>query len=277
MTTPSTTSATTGTPPRRATAVRRDPDARRAPALGGFNLTFLGLEVRRLLRNRRTFIFTLIMPVVFFLVFGKGNQGKALQGSDAAAYVMVSLAVYGAMVATTSGGALVAVERAQGWSRQLRLTPLRPAAYMVTKVTTAMVLGLAAVVVELAAGAVSGVRLPLHVWLLSGLAAWLCALVFAAFGLFMGYLMPSENVMQLLGPVLGILAFFGGLFVPVQFLGQTMQTVAKFTPVYGVGEIARYPLVHQGISVTTVADVVVWTVVFAVGAAVAFRRDTARV
>jgi ABC-2 type transport system permease protein len=250
---------------------------RRAPALGGFSGTFVGLEVRRLLRNRRTFIFTLIMPVFFFLIFGKGQQGSSVQGADEAAYLLVSLAVYGAMVATTAGGASVSVERAQGWSRQLRLTPLRPAAYLAIKVLTAMVLGLASVVVELVAGAVSGIRLPLHVWLLSGLAAWLCALVFAAFGLFMGYLLPSENVMQILGPVLGVLAFFGGLFVPVQFLGSTMQNVARYTPVYGVGEIARYPLTHQGISVTTVADVLVWTAVFAVGAATLFRRDTARV
>ena len=252
------------------------PARRRAPALGGFTVTFVVLEVRRLLRNRRTFIFTLVMPLVFFFAFGRSSQGQSLQGADAAAYIMVSLAVYGAMVATTSGGAMVAVERAQGWSRQLRLTPLHPVAYLATKVLTAMVLGLASVLVELAAGAASGIRMPLHVWLLSGLAAWLCALVFAAFGLFMGYLLPSENVMQLLGPVLGLLAFLGGLFVPVQFLGSTMQTVARYTPVYGVGEIARYPLVHQGISLTTVADVVVWTAVFAAGAALLFRRDTAR-
>ena len=57
--------------------------------------------------------------------------------------------------------------------------------------------------------------MPPHVWLLSGAVAWVGSLVFAAFGLFMGYLLPSENVMQFLGPVLALLAFFGGLFVPL--------------------------------------------------------------
>ena len=38
--------------------------ARRVPPLGGFNLRFVQLEMRRLLRNRRTVIFTLIMPAV---------------------------------------------------------------------------------------------------------------------------------------------------------------------------------------------------------------------
>lgn len=47
---------------------RRSFEARRQPALGGFNLTFLGIEIRRLLRNRRTFVLTLVVPVVLFLL-----------------------------------------------------------------------------------------------------------------------------------------------------------------------------------------------------------------
>ena len=39
-----------------------DPSARRVPPMGGFNLTVLGIELRRMLRNRRTIIFTLILP-----------------------------------------------------------------------------------------------------------------------------------------------------------------------------------------------------------------------
>jgi ABC-2 type transport system permease protein len=245
---------------------------RRTPALGGFNLTFLGLEVRRMLRNRRTMIFTLIMPAAFFFMFGSGQSDPA-----ARAYVLVSLAVYGSMIATTSGGAMVSIERAQGWSRQLRLTPLRPVAYIATKVVTAMVLGLAAVVVEFAIGAAAGVRLTTEQWIVCGVVAWLGALVFAAFGLFAGYLLPSENVMQILGPVLAILAFAGGLFVPLQFLDPAVQTVSKLTPAYGLGELARIPLTHDAFDWAAVVNIAVWLVLFVAGAALLFRRDTRRV
>ena len=172
---------------------------------------------------------------------------------------------------------MVAVERAQGWSRQLRLTPLTPTAYVLTKILTAMTLGLVAVLVEFAVGAFSGVRLPMHVWLYAGLAAWIGSLVFAAFGLFVGYLAPAENVMQFLGPILAILAMFGGLFVPLEVLPHVMQTIATFTPVYGVGSIARSPLTGTGFTMVAVANVVLWTVLFGVGAALLYRRDTARV
>jgi ABC-2 type transport system permease protein len=187
------------------------------------------------------------------------------------------MAVYGAMLAATSGGAMVSLERAAGWSRQLRLTPLRPAAYIATKLTLAMVFGAVSVLVAMGVGALSGAELPAHAWIECGLLAWVCALVFAAFGLFMGYLLPSENVMQILGPALAVLSFAGGLFAPVDTFGHTFATIATFTPVYGVGEIARYPLVHDGNLWVAALNVIAWTALFAGGAMWRFRRDTARV
>ncbi|MFF5178142.1 ABC transporter permease [Micromonospora sp. NPDC000316] len=257
---------------------RPDRPDRRLPALGGFAPGVLGIELRRVLRNRRTLAFTLVMPAVFFLIFGLPQRGQSLDnGRPVTAYIMISLAVYAAMVATTSAGGAVATERALGWSRQLRLTPLRPAAYVAMKLVTAMTLGLLAVVVEFLVGAAAGVRLPAYVWLLAGLAAWVGSLVFAAFGLFIGYLVPAENVMQFLGPILAVLAMFGGLFVPLDVLPHVLQQVATFTPVYGLGELSRAPLTGDGVSVAEVANILFWALAFGFGAARLFRRDTARV
>jgi ABC-2 type transport system permease protein len=252
---------------------------RQVPALGGFSARFVSLEIRRMLRNKRTLVFTLIMPSVFFLLFGTDSSYKHERDGhgNVTAYVLVSMAVYGAMLATTSGGAAVSVERAVGWSRQLRLTPLRPAAYVAVKLVVAMTLGLVAVVVVNVVGSFFGADMPQRVWIETAVLAWLCAVVFAAFGLFMGYLLPSENVMQILGPALALLSFAGGLFVPLDQMGHTFASIAKFTPVYGVGVVARYPLTDSGTLWIAVANVAAWTLVFVVGAAWRFRRDTARV
>ncbi|HUQ84178.1 MAG TPA: ABC transporter permease [Gemmatimonadaceae bacterium] len=253
------------------------PHERQVPPLGGFNLTALKLEVRRVLRNRRTLMFILVFPSLFFFMFSAGARGgKNGAGPEALAYIMISMAVYGAMVGTTSGGAAVAVERSLGWSRQLRLTPLRPAAYVAIKVLTAMTLGFIAISAEFVVGAISGVHMTPAVWLMSGLSAWLCSFVFAAFGLFMGFLLPSENVMQFVGPLLAVLAMFGGLFIPLSALSPGLRTAAQFSPVWGVGQLARAPLMG-GFSSTAVVSVVVWTLLFGIGAMVLFRRDTARV
>ena len=253
---------------------------RDVPPLGGFNSTLLRLELRRMLRNRRTVIFSVVLPVVFFLLFGTGKD-YSLKSAGAhgnwAASIMISMALYGAMLSTTAGGAMVATERSQGWSRQLRLTPLTPAAYIVVKVLVAMLLGAVSVAVTYAAGGFTQAQLDGPLWVETALIAWVGSLVFAAFRVFMGYLLPSENVMQILGPGLALLAFLGGLFTPLDQMGSTFQTIAKLTPMYGLSELAHAPLKGTSPGWAAVVNVALWLVVFAGGAAWRFRRDTARV
>jgi ABC-2 type transport system permease protein len=247
-----------------------------APRLGGFNLTLLAIEVRRLLRNRRTVVLQLVVPVVLFLLFRK--RAVAREGTElAAAGTMIGIAVYAAMFAATSGGAMVSIERALGWSRQLRLTPLRPAAYVSVKIATAMLLGFVSVAVIYAAGAIDGVTMNPSTWVATGILAWAASVVFAALGLFMGYLLPAENVMQIIGLVLGILGVIGGLFFPVDLLPSAMQTIAPYMPTYGVAAIARYPLLGGAFDPTWLVSMIGWTVVFAAGAMLLLRRDTRRV
>src|SRR6188474_2091736 len=137
-------------------------EGRSLPRFGGFNLGMIRLELRRMMRNRRTVVFTLVMPAVFFLLFGTNASSKAeaAGGGNVSGYILVSMAVYGAMLATTSGGAMVSIERAAGWSRQLRLTPLRPAAYVAVKLILAMIIGGVSVAVAFTVGAFSGARMP---------------------------------------------------------------------------------------------------------------------
>lgn len=239
-----------------------------------FSSTYLALDVRRSFRNRRTLIFLLVMPVAFFLLFG-ANYRKSEPGTFA--YVMVSMAVYGAMIATTSTGAQVSVERSQGWTRQLRLTPLRPSGYVLIKVASAFVLGVVPVLMVLGVGAILGAQLSLGEWLAVGALSWVCSLVFAAFGLFVGYLVPAENAMQFIGPLLGLMSFFGGLFQPLDQMPQALQNIAPWMPTYAVGLVARSPITDSGLTFAHVGDLVLWAAIFGIGTALLFRRDTSRV
>ena len=125
--------------------------------MGGFNLTMLRIELRRMMRNRRTIIFALIFPAVMFLVFGSGNQGAEKVGEgNVSAYVMVSMALYGGALIAAATGAGVAVERALGWSRQLRLTPLHPTVYILIKAFVALVMGAVAIAAVNVVGLLKG-------------------------------------------------------------------------------------------------------------------------
>jgi ABC-2 type transport system permease protein len=257
-----------------------DLSTRRAPGLGGFNLTVLRLEVRRLLRNRRTVIFTVIAPVIFFLAFGlnKAYANDRAGHGNVAAFVMISMALYGSILATTSGGAMVSIERAVGWSRQLRLTPLSPVAYISIKMLTALVLGLTSVIAVYTVGIITQKpHMPVYLWIVTGLCVWIGSLIFTAFGLFLGYLLPTENVMQFLGIGLAILSFAGGLFTPLSQFPHLFRTIAQFTPIYGLNQLVHAPLLGGSIHVAWVANAVIWLVIFAGGAVWRFRKDTARV
>jgi ABC-2 type transport system permease protein len=261
-------------------AISPDLTGRRTPSLGGFNLVALRLEIRRLLRNRRTVIITMVFPVFFFLIFGlnKAYANDKVGHGNVAAFVMISLALYGAVFAATSGGALVSIERAQGWSRQLRLTPLAPPAYITMKVLTALVLGAGSVAVVYIAGVLTHkASMPTYLWVVTGLSVWVGSLLFAAFGLFMGYLLPTENVMQIMSLILTLLSFAGGLFIPLSQFPHAVQTLAKWTPLYGLNQLVHTPLLGNGVDWTWVVNVLTWLAIFAGGAIWRMRKDTARV
>ncbi|MST34310.1 ABC transporter permease subunit, partial [Acidimicrobiaceae bacterium USS-CC1] len=238
------------------------------------------LEVRRLLRNRRTLIFTVIAPTLFFLIFGLNGAYADLRAGrgNVSASVLISMALYGAVLATTSGGATVSLERAAGWTRTLRVTPLSSAAYIAVKMVASLVLGSASVAVVYVVGAASGKpAMPLWVWIVSAVATWIGSLVFTAFGLFVGYLLPSENVMQIIGFTLMLFSFGGGLFIPLSQYSPALRTLAEFTPLWGLNGLVHFPLMGGAFDVGWVANLLAWLVLFSLGAVWRFSRATSRV
>lgn len=267
-----------------ATAPARVSLDRRVPPLGGFTLTYLGIELTRKLRNRRTLIFTIAFPVVMFCIIGLPLREEPLTGTplavgglSVAAYIMVSMAMYGVMMSAVQTGASVGVERAQGWSRQLLLTPLNPLVNIITKMIAGMLLGLFAVASTYIAGAVSGIELSPSQWILTGLAGWLLSgAVFTTLGLMVGYLTPGENSAQITSLATVLLSFLGGLFYPVDSMPDLLQRLARLTPVYGIGELARSPLTGDPFELSALLNALVWLAILLAGTVIAFRRDTKR-
>ena len=251
---------------------------RTAPGLGGFNLTLLGIELKRVLRNRRTIIFTLLLPAILFFIFaGQSGWEEKVGSGNIAAYIMVSIALYAAALTSAASGAMVAMERALGWSRQLRLTPLHPVAYILTKALVALMMGAIAVTVVNICGVIEGKpSMPFGVWVSCAVLAVVCTVTFAALGVFIGYLVPGENAMQIIGPGLAALSFLGGVFIPLSQYSELARNFAYWTPMYGVAEVTRSPLTHE-LPWYAVVNAVLWFAIFVAGAAWRMSKDTARV
>ncbi|CAM4002590.1 ABC transporter permease [Smaragdicoccus niigatensis] len=250
---------------------------RTVPRWGGFNLTVLSIELKRLLRNRRTVIFTLVLPVAMLLVLSQQKESAQTVGSgNVAAYILVSMALYGAALTAAAAGSMVAIERAQGWSRQLRLTPLHPVSYISMKAIVAVAMSALSITAVNVVGRFQGVaHMPNSVWIECAVVTLACTLTFGALGLAVGYLLPGENTMQFLGPGLALLSFLGGVFIPLTE-GSTVWHVAVFTPMYGVAEVARSPLTHE-LPWYALVNAIGWLVVFVGLAAWRMSKDTSRV
>ena len=137
------------------------------PALPPF-LAYLRLEVRRSLRNRRYLVFTVVFPVMLYVLYTAVLPATAsgpIAGLPWNVYFLVSMAAYGAMGAAMSQANPIATERRQGWARQLRVTPLPSLAYVAAKVASAVLLTVPALALVGAAGqVVNHVDLGLPTW-----------------------------------------------------------------------------------------------------------------
>ncbi len=254
-----------------------DLSPRTTPPLGGLSLALLSLEARRRLRNRRAMIFSVLLPVAFFLMFTTTDYSSTPYGNgNVVANMMIGMALYGALMTTTGAGAAVSNERASGWSRQLRLTPLKPIAYITAKAIVGMLISVLAIGAVYAFGPYRHAQMPASAWITSALIIWLGSLVFVAFGQFIGYVLPSDNAMQVVGPLMALLAFLGGMFIPLT-PGSTMDRIGSLTPMYGLHNLALWPMGGKTFSWWWMANVLTWLAIFLGGAAWRMGRDTARV
>ena len=241
------------------------------------NLTYLRMEVTRVLRNRRVLIFSVLLPAILLLVIGAPNKHDAYHGTTVAAYIMVSMGIFGAMSSATGTAGSIAVERGVGWNRQLRLTPLNPMKYVISKVLLSLVLVLPSLIVVYGLGAiVLGVRLSAATWALVFVGSWLSALPFAALGLIIGYIAKPDSIQQVNGLLFFLLALLGGLWLPYDQMPHFMQIVAKYTPSYWAADVARAPLEHGSLNLNAVLVLLGWAIVLGFIGIRRFQADTAR-
>lgn len=251
------------------------------------NTTYLRIELSRVCRDISSMFFIAILPAFLYIIFGAVQEygDMPMKHGNVTMYVMTSMAAYGAVTATTGVGGFAAVERMQGWGRQLGLTPISDAGYVAVKAGVAFIIAIIPVTLIYAVGTFTGAEATGKAWTLSAIVALLGAIVFSLYGLMIGLLFPSEAAVGAASGSLVIFAFLGNVFFP---LSGAMLTVAKFTPLYGYVALARYPVTAGWFASTTGAptgpdplwipllNVVVWGTIMVVGTLALVRRGRSR-
>jgi ABC-2 type transport system permease protein len=156
-------------------------------------------ELLRVFRNRLTYVTTIALPLVLYYAIAPANRHAHAAGISFPLYFMTGMAAYGAMFAAISPGSRLTRDRARGWTRQLRITPLRARTDYLAKVLAAYAVALPALVLLFLAGASLGVHLDAGQWLeMTGLL--LVGLVpFILLGLVLGHLIAGDAVLPVMG------------------------------------------------------------------------------
>ncbi len=233
-------------------------------------------ELLRTVRNRRFFIFSLIFPLILFYLVAGPNKSAKLAGIPFPVYYMSGMLAWGSMQAVIAGGARIALERAAGWTRQMRITPLSMRAYFGTKVLGGYMMACISIALLCIAGATLGVSLTASGWA-SMIALVLVGLVpFTLLGIVIGHLAGPDAVGPLMGGLVSLLALAGGAFGPLGESGVVHQ-ISMLFPSYWLVQAGKAGFTHHGWSAEGWLVVLVWSVVLLRVARIAYRRDTARV
>jgi ABC-2 type transport system permease protein len=203
-------------------------------------VTYLRMEIIRVLRNPMFTAYTIGFPVGFYLLFTTVFAQDAVRTTDFSAYYMVSMALYGVIgTALTGVGAPIAMERSRGWTRQLALTPLRPRQYLAVKVAAASALSLPVILAILLAGRlVHHVGLSPGTWLALVPALWLGGIPFVGLGIAIGYTFRDEAAQGVALTAYFLLSIAGGLWLPVTTFPHWLSAVAYGLPTYRAGELS---------------------------------------
>ncbi len=235
-------------------------------------LGYVRLELTRTMRDATFVVFGIALPVVMYLLFT--NMGLAPGDKHhAALFTMVSMAAYGGMGAAFNNGTGLAEDRALGWLRQLRATPLSTLSVLAGKTTTGMVIVVPAIAAVLLAGSVlNGVSLDASQWLAIVALLWLGTLPFTLLGLANGYLLSGQTAgLANFGATMG-LAVVGGLWLPTTTFPGWLRAISGWTPTHAYADLSWSVAFGHAPGWRAVAVLVGWLVAFGIYARFAYRR-----
>ncbi len=181
---------------------------------------------------------SIALPAVFYLFIGL-QQGR-YSSVNIHTYILASLAAYAAVnVSLFSFGISVAVERGERMDALMRATPLRPIAYLIGKVATAIAFAFVALIALYVVAYILGrVLLPIDQYANLTARLLIGMIPFIAMGFSVGYLFGPRAALPVINLIYLPMAFASGIFFPVQVLPDFIQKIAPYLPMYHYGRLA---------------------------------------
>ena len=221
-----------------------------------------------------TVVFPVVIYVLYTAVIPAAPSDVTVGGLTWPVYFLVSMAAYGAIGAAMSQAVPVATERRQGWTRQLRVTPLPGLAYVAAKAVTAIALTVPSIAL---------VSAPARSSTTSGSGSRPASRSSSrspsaprrspALGLLIGYVLDAESAQGGMVLTLFTMAILGGLFAPLESLPPTMATIGWMLPSSHLASLGRAVAAGTAPGLADIAVLAAYTLVIGGLAAWRYVRD----
>jgi ABC-2 type transport system permease protein len=235
------------------------------------------------LRTPRAIVFTMVFPLVFLVLFNSifinGGDNTTLPNDlklSAQAYFTAGIVAYAVALSTfTTLAVSLTTQRERGQLKRYRGTPMPPWTFIAGQIARATVQALAMTALLLAVGAIAyGVPIPgstfpaFLLYVVIGTAT-LCSL-----GIALSAFTPTPDAASTIAPfTVVMLAFFSGIWIPVDQLPHWLETVGKIFPLYhlalGLQTTLSPDAKGSGLDAENLLILVIWAVA---GARIASRR-----
>ncbi len=237
------------------------------------------VEQRLFWRNREAAVFTFLLPILFFLMFGAiyGND-RVERHYDGAAFLEAGMIGYGVASTAFAGLAItMVIRRESGVLKRIRATPLPAATYLVAVlVSTLIVFLIEAAIIVVLGRLLFGVPFPGQPFSLA-LALLLGAGGFAALGLgITAAVRSAEGSSAVVNIVYLPMAIVSGTFFSTHAYPGFLKAIAEVLPLTHFTALTRHimldgrPIWTQGADVGAVA---VWGAIGLVAAITGFRWE----
>ncbi|NJP88084.1 ABC transporter permease [Nonomuraea sp. FMUSA5-5] len=216
-----------------------------------------------------------LFPAISFVAFVVPFAGDDPRAATMAAGSMI---FFGAMAgALINLSITVAQDREQPWNPYLRTLPAGPLPRFAGRILATLAGTLVSVVPVLLLAVLLTEATTTPPRLLLGLGALLAGVVpFMLMGLLIGLVMAARAAIAVSQVLFFPMAIVGGLLLPPRMLPGFVEVVSPYVPTRGVAELLWAVTAGTTPDAVAIVSLAGWTVVLAVAAAWAYRRDEGR-
>ena len=214
---------------------------------------------------------TVVFPAMFFMLFDLPFARTRADVADATTLAFIAFAIVG--VTLYQFGVGIAGERGRPWERYLRTLPVSASARFAARIVTAVLFGvLTAAVVAVVARIFTPIDLGIAQWLRVLLYALCGGVPFVLIGISIGYWTSARAAVPIATACNLLLAYAGGLWMPPADLPAFVATLSPYLPTRQFADLL-WSVTGGGDAARALAGLAAYTVVFAVVAAIGYRRD----